>query len=57
MKCKVAPNRRRRVVETEEEEIRHPILGVLVQATREIISRIETLEKEVLGYAKDPEDY
>jgi len=59
MKCKVATKTDDgRVVETEEEEIEYiRTLGVLVQATREIISRIETLEKEVLGHAKDPEDY
>jgi hypothetical protein len=59
MKCKVATKTADgRVVETEEEEIEYiRTLGVLVQATREIISRIETLEKEVLGHAKDPEDY
>lgn len=59
MKCKVATKTADgRVVETEEEEIEYiRTIGVLVQATREIISRIETLEKEVLGYAKDPEDY
>ena len=59
MKCKVAAKTDDgRVVETEEEEIEYiRTLGVLVQATREIIRRIETLEKEVLGHAKDPEDY
>jgi len=59
MKCKViAENEHGEFVETEEEEIEYiRTIGVLVQATREIISRIETLEKEVLGYAKDPEDY
>jgi hypothetical protein len=59
MKCKVATKTADgRVVETEEEEIEYiRTIGVLVQATREIISRIETLEKEVLGHAKDPEDY
>lgn len=59
MKCKViAENEHGEFVETEEEEIEYiRTIGVLVQATREIISRIETLEKEVLGHAKDPEDY
>jgi len=59
MKCKMADkDEKGNIVEREEEEIEYiRTLGVLVQATREIISRIETLEKEVLGHAKDPEDY
>ena len=59
MKCKKADkDEKGNIIEREEEEIEYiRTLGVLVQATREIISRLETLEKEVLGYAKDPEDY
>ena len=59
MKCKMADkDEKGNIIEREEEEIEYiRTLGVLVQATREIISRLENLEKEVLGYAKDPEDY
>ena len=54
MKCKVATKTDDgRVVETEEEEIEYiRTIGVLVQSVRELIDKVEKLEKEV--YKNEP---
>lgn len=54
MKCKViAENEHGEFVETEEEEIEYiRTIGVLVQSVRELIDKVEKLEKEV--YKNEP---
>ena len=54
MKCKViAENEHGELVETEEEEIEYiRTIGVLVQSMRELIDKVEKLEKEV--YKNEP---